>query len=99
MTDNKNFIIAIILSSLIIFGWQYFYAAPQLEEQRQTQEQAQQQQSEAPAQPKATQQPGVVPQRSSRTSKSPRPLRAWQSRRPLFRARSTCRERSSTTCI
>jgi YidC/Oxa1 family membrane protein insertase len=62
MTDNKNFIIAIILSSLIIFGWQYFYAAPQLEEQRQTQEQAQQQQSEAPAQPKATQQPGVVPQ-------------------------------------
>ena len=26
--DNKNFILAIVLSMLIIFGWQYFYAAP-----------------------------------------------------------------------
>ena len=26
--ENKNFILAIILSMLIIFGWQYFYAAP-----------------------------------------------------------------------
>ena len=26
--ENKNFILAIVLSMLIIFGWQYFYAAP-----------------------------------------------------------------------
>ena len=26
--DNKNFILAIVLSMLIIFGWQYFFAAP-----------------------------------------------------------------------
>src|ERR1041384_1573979 len=26
--DNKNFIIAIVLSMAIIFGWQYFYAVP-----------------------------------------------------------------------
>jgi len=26
--DNKNFIVAIVLSMLIIFGWQYFYAGP-----------------------------------------------------------------------
>ncbi len=26
--DNKNFILAIVLSMLIVFGWQYFYAAP-----------------------------------------------------------------------
>jgi YidC/Oxa1 family membrane protein insertase len=26
--DNKNFILAIVLSMLIIFGWQYFYAKP-----------------------------------------------------------------------
>ncbi len=26
--DNKNFILAIVLSMLIIFGWQYFYAGP-----------------------------------------------------------------------
>jgi YidC/Oxa1 family membrane protein insertase len=27
-TNNKNFILAIVLSTLIIFGWQYFYAWP-----------------------------------------------------------------------
>ena len=26
--DNKNFLLAIVLSMLIIFGWQYFYAMP-----------------------------------------------------------------------
>lgn len=26
--ENKNFILAIVLSMLIIFGWQYFYAGP-----------------------------------------------------------------------
>jgi YidC/Oxa1 family membrane protein insertase len=37
--DNKNFLLAIVLSMLIIFGWQYFYAMPlqqQLTEQTQT---------------------------------------------------------------
>jgi YidC/Oxa1 family membrane protein insertase len=64
MTDNKNFILAIVLSGLIIFGWQYFYAGPQLEQQRQQlelqQKQQQQQQAQAPA--PAVQQPGVAPQ-------------------------------------
>jgi YidC/Oxa1 family membrane protein insertase len=64
MTDNKNFILAIILSSLIIFGWQYFYAAPQMEKQKRLQEQSQQtEQGQTPA-PTQTQgsTPGVVPQ-------------------------------------
>jgi YidC/Oxa1 family membrane protein insertase len=65
MTDNKNFIIAIILSSLIIFAWQYFYAAPQIEEQRRVQEQAEQtqqtRQTQAPSTGQAPQ-PGVMPQ-------------------------------------
>ena len=26
--NNKNFILAIVLSMAIIFGWQYFYAVP-----------------------------------------------------------------------
>jgi YidC/Oxa1 family membrane protein insertase len=34
--DNKNFILAIVLSMLIIFGWQYFYAAPLQEQLVQT---------------------------------------------------------------
>src|SRR4029079_16656014 len=40
--DNKNFIIAIVLSMAIIFGWQYFYAVPtqkKLEGQNQSQTQ------------------------------------------------------------
>ena len=60
MTDNKNFIVAIVLSSLIIFGWQYFYAGPQAERQRRLLEQQQQtSQQVAPAQPGTT---GVTPQ-------------------------------------
>lgn len=40
--DNKNFILAIVLSMLIIFGWQYFYAAPLSEKQAAQQQAAQQ---------------------------------------------------------
>jgi YidC/Oxa1 family membrane protein insertase len=63
MTDNKNFILAIILSSLIIFAWQYFYAAPQIDKQKRVQEQTQQTEQGQPA-PAQTQgaSPGVVPQ-------------------------------------
>jgi YidC/Oxa1 family membrane protein insertase len=35
--DNRNFFLAIALSILVIVGWQYFYAAPQLDKTRQTQ--------------------------------------------------------------
>lgn len=42
--DNKNFILAIVLSMLIIFGWQYFYAAP-LQEKLVAEQQAQTAQS------------------------------------------------------
>jgi len=52
--DNKNFILAIVLSVLIIAGWQYFYAQPMLEKQRH--EQAEQQKQAD--QPSATQQQG-----------------------------------------
>ncbi len=31
--DNKNFLAAIVLSMLIIFGWQFFYVSPQLKQQ------------------------------------------------------------------
>jgi YidC/Oxa1 family membrane protein insertase len=35
--DNKNFILAIVLSMLIIFGWQYFIEAPKLKKDPGTQ--------------------------------------------------------------
>src|SRR5690348_8231432 len=34
MTDNRNTIIAIILSGLVLIAWQYFYNVPQMERQR-----------------------------------------------------------------
>ena len=34
MTDNRNTILAVILSGLVLLGWQYFYNMPQMEKQR-----------------------------------------------------------------
>jgi len=50
MTDNKNTILAIVLSALVLLGWQYFFAVPQ-EKARQEQLQAQKQNLPTPAQP------------------------------------------------
>jgi YidC/Oxa1 family membrane protein insertase len=56
MTDNKNTILAIVLSALVLLGWQYFFAVPQ-EKARQEQLQAQQQKQNVPTpdQPKSAQ--------------------------------------------
>ncbi len=56
MTDNKNTILAIALSALVLLGWQYFFAVPQ-EKARQEQLQAQQQKQNVPTpdQPKQAQ--------------------------------------------
>jgi len=75
MTDNKNTILAIVLSALVLIGWQYFFAMPQ-EKAKQEQLQAQQQaqklnppQAAQPAQPVPTPaQPGAVPQVPGQTS-------------------------------
>ncbi|MCS6762432.1 MAG: membrane protein insertase YidC [Candidatus Devosia symbiotica] len=56
MTDNRNVILAIMLSMIVLFGWQFFIAGPQLEQvQQQAQIAAKQAQSEtALATPEAT---------------------------------------------
>ncbi len=54
MTDNKNTILAIALSALVLLGWQYFFAVPQekaRQEQLQAQQQSQKQSTPTPAQP------------------------------------------------
>jgi YidC/Oxa1 family membrane protein insertase len=57
MTDNRNTILAVILSGLVLIGWQYFFNIPQMEKQRA----AQQAQSElAKPSPQAT--PGTTPE-------------------------------------
>src|SRR6202012_2835266 len=61
MGDHKNTIIAIVLSLIVVVGWQYFIGYPQMEKQR---EQAQlRQQEQTQTQPGATlpAQPGAVP--------------------------------------
>src|SRR5580698_548280 len=63
MGDHKNTIIAIVLSLIVVVGWQYFIGYPQMEKQR---EQALlKQQEQAQTQPGATQpnaaQPGATP--------------------------------------
>jgi YidC/Oxa1 family membrane protein insertase len=58
MNDNRNTILAIILSGLVLIAWQYFYNMPQMERQRATQ----QAQSElAKSQPQQQQQAGNAP--------------------------------------
>jgi YidC/Oxa1 family membrane protein insertase len=34
MTDNRNTILAVVLSGLVLIAWQYFYNVPQMEKQR-----------------------------------------------------------------
>ena len=62
MTDNRNIILAIVLSMIVLFGWQFFVAGPQLDRaQQQAQIAAEQAQSEAAlATPAANAQPGVA---------------------------------------
>jgi YidC/Oxa1 family membrane protein insertase len=54
MENNRNTILAVVLSGLVLIGWQYFFNIPQMERQR-----AQQQIQSQLANPAAT--PGAVP--------------------------------------
>jgi YidC/Oxa1 family membrane protein insertase len=67
MTDNRNTILAVILSGLVLIGWQYFYNVPQMERQRaQTQTQAELAKPSPQATPgSTTPQPGLTPSAST----------------------------------
>src|SRR5712671_5797927 len=57
MTDNRNTILAVILSGLVLIAWQYFYNVPQMEKQR-----AQSQTQAELAKPSQQATPGATPQ-------------------------------------
>ena len=57
MTDQKNTILAIVLSALVLIGWQIFFGMPQMEKQKQIQQQQAQERSQQPPGAPA-QQPG-----------------------------------------
>ena len=43
MTDNKNMLLAIVLSAIVLIGWQYFVGVPQMQRQQEAHRAAQQQ--------------------------------------------------------
>src|SRR6516225_5542790 len=59
MSEHKNTILAIVLSLLVIVGWQYFIGYPQMERQRQ-ETQLKQSQSQPGATQSATPQPNAA---------------------------------------
>ncbi|MDB5630372.1 MAG: rane protein insertase YidC, partial [Tardiphaga sp.] len=76
MSDNRNTILAVILSGLVLIGWQFFFNIPQMEKQRATEQAQKQLQSPAPsatpnASPGAT--PGSTPPQPGSTTPSTSP--------------------------
>ena len=63
--NDKNTIIAIVLSALVLIGWQFLIGGPQMEKQRQEallkQQQQQQQQAPTPGAPGTAPTPGTAP--------------------------------------
>src|SRR5262245_42388782 len=72
MTDNRNTILAVILSGLVLIAWQYFYNVPQMEKQRVQQQVQAELQKNAP-QPTASPTPGATPQSGSAPQPSTAP--------------------------
>jgi YidC/Oxa1 family membrane protein insertase len=86
MSDQKNTILAIVLSVLVFIAWQYFFGLPQQEKQKQlVQQQQQTQQTQAPPAPAETrpQAPGQVPGTAQTTGVSREEALA---RSPAFRS-------------
>ena len=63
MNDQKNTLLAIVLSAIVLIGWQFYFGLPQMEKQKQAQQQ--QQQAQQPGAPPApgtpSQAPGTTP--------------------------------------
>ena len=85
MTDQKNTILAIVLSALVLIAWQYFVGLPQMEKQKQEallKQQQQQQQVQTPAAsllPAACTRPSARPKSSISRSNG----RSSAARRPI----------------
>ena len=67
--DNRNLLLAITLSVVVLLGWQFFYGVPQMEKQKQAAQQSQQAQTQT-AQPgsSATPAPATVPGQPAATA-------------------------------
>src|SRR5262249_3351197 len=62
MSDQKNTILAIVLSALVLIVWQGYFGVPQMDKQKQTQQQqAQERSQQPPTLPKQPPGPGPQP--------------------------------------
>ena len=84
MTDQKNTILAIVLSALVLIAWQIYFGLPQMEKQKQIQQQQ--------AQERSQQQPPSLPQQSGTALGTP----GWAAGWPL--ACSCCWMRARRSC-
>ncbi|HEV7257465.1 MAG TPA: membrane protein insertase YidC [Bosea sp. (in: a-proteobacteria)] len=74
--DNRNLLLAITLSVVILLGWQFFYAKPQMEKQQQIAQQNQQAQSQSAPAPGAAPAPSNVPAQTATTAPGAAPAAA-----------------------
>ena len=84
MTDNRNTILAVILSGLVLLGWQYFFNMPQMEKQRAAQQAQSEMAKPAPQAGSATT-PGSRRRRRRRRPTRRRPISPPPPRPPSSR--------------
>jgi YidC/Oxa1 family membrane protein insertase len=90
MGDHKNTIIAIVLSLLVVVGWQYLVGYPQMERQRQQAELKQQEQTQT--QPGATNRPGTDQPAASQSGAPPEAPGVPNAATPSPQAQAATRE-------
>src|ERR1700753_2267404 len=71
MTDNRNMILAVILSGIILLAWQYFYNVPQMERQRAQQAQQAELQKSQPKPAESATPSSAPPQPGSAAAPTP----------------------------
>src|SRR6185312_9803789 len=61
LSENRNMILAIVLSAIVLLGWQYYFAIPQVEQQKREAAHKQQQTQQQAKQPSASGTPAPAP--------------------------------------
>jgi len=92
MSEHKNTILAVLLSLLVIIGWQYFIGYPQMERQRQ-EAQLKQQSQPQPTSPQSATQP-ATPQSNAGQSPTPEVPGTPKAGAPSALAQTASRERA-----
>jgi YidC/Oxa1 family membrane protein insertase len=76
MTDQKNTMLAIVLSAIVLIAWQFFVGVPQMDKQRQEAQQRAQQQPQQQPQSQSQPQPSGQPVPQGQTGAPPVPGQA-----------------------